>query len=234
MIFWKIFKIEFAQQLNALIWENAMNEILAAAMGHLATLFNGSMGWAIVCLALAVRLALFPLTLHLSRRILANQKKIKALQPQVEAIKERLNARPQEMFAEISALYKKNGVRMFDRSGILGMLVQLPVFALLYRAIGNAVSGRGTFLWMKNLASPDAALTAITVLLTAIASYYSSTAAADTAVLMTIVQVLVTALFVWKLSAGLGLYWSASALVNVIQTFALRYEGRRVSANAVQ
>jgi membrane protein insertase Oxa1/YidC/SpoIIIJ len=87
---------------------------------------------------------------------------------------------------------------------------------------------------MKSLASPDAALTAIILLLTAIASYYSSTAAADTAVLMTIVQVFVTALFVWKLSAGLGLYWSASAFVNAIQTFVLRYERRRVSANAMQ
>jgi YidC/Oxa1 family membrane protein insertase len=211
-----------------------MNEILAAAMGHLATLFNGSMGWAILCLALSVRLALLPLTLHLSRRMLANQKKIKALQPEVEAIRTRLKAHPQQMFAEISALYKKNGARMFDRSGILGTFVQFPVFVLLYRAIGNAISGRGTFLWMKNLASPDAALTAIVLLLTAIASYYSPTAAADTAVLMAIAQVVVTALIVWKLSAGLGLYWSASALVNAIQTFVLRYDRRRLSANAVQ
>ncbi|MEN3276249.1 MAG: hypothetical protein V7631_2039 [Massilia sp.] len=47
-----------------------MNDILASAMSCLALLFDGGMGWAILALALSVRLALLPLTLHLSRRML--------------------------------------------------------------------------------------------------------------------------------------------------------------------
>lgn len=208
-----------------------MNDILASSMSHLAMLFDGNMGWAILLLALTVRLALLPLTLHLARKMLSNQEKIKALQPEVDAIKARLAADPREMFTAISALYKKNGAHIVDRSSLMGALVQLPVFGLLYKAISNAVSGSGPFLWMKSLATPDAALTGIVLLLTAISAYYFPSAAADTATLMIVVQVLVTAFIMWKLSAGLGLYWAASAGVNTVQTFMLGHQRRRAGAH---
>ncbi|HAV36208.1 MAG TPA: hypothetical protein DCX52_07585 [Massilia sp.] len=202
-----------------------MNEILASAMTQLSMLFNGNMGWTILALALVVRLALFPLTLHLSRRMLANQQKIKTLQPQVDAIKARLASDPKAMFAAISALYKENDARMLDRSSLLGALVQLPVFGLLYKAITNASSG--SFLWIRNLASPDTALTLVVLALTAVAAYYAPTTAADTAMVMMAVQILVTAFILWKLAAGVGLYWAVSAFTSVVQSLVLRYEQRR-------
>jgi YidC/Oxa1 family membrane protein insertase len=204
-----------------------MNEILASVMSHLAMLFDGNMGWAILVLALTARLALLPLTLHLSRRMLSNQQKIKALQPQVDAIKARLADKPADMFAAMSALYKENGAHLVDRSSIIGTLVQLPVFGLLYRAISNASLGAGPFLWMKSLATPNAAVTAIVLVLTALSAYYFPSAGAGPATMMIVVQVLVTAFILWKLSAGVGLYWVASSFVNAVQTFVLRRERRR-------
>ena len=205
-----------------------MNDFLASAMTQFATLFDGNMGWTILALALVVRLALFPLTLHLSRRMMSNQEKIKALQPQVDAIKARLASDPRAMFAAISALYKENGARMFDRSSVLGALVQLPVFGLLYKAITTASSG--SFLWIRNLASPDTVLTLIVLMLTAVAAYYAPSTAADTAMVMMVVQILVTAFILWKLAAGVGLYWAVSALASVVQNFVLRYEQRRFAS----
>ena len=207
-----------------------MNDLLASAMAGFAMVFDGNMGWAILVLALAVRLALLPLTLHLSRRMLANGQKIKALQPQVDAIKARLAEKPAEMFAAISALYKANGAQVFDRSSIGGLLVQLPVFGLMYKAITHASSGAGPFLWMKSLATPDAALTGIVLLLTAVSAYYFPSAPGAPAMLMVAVQVLVTAFILWKLAAGVGLYWMASAFVGAVQTFVLRHERRRMAA----
>jgi YidC/Oxa1 family membrane protein insertase len=200
-----------------------MNESLASLMAFLASLFDGSMGWAILCLALAVRLVLLPLTLRLSRRMLANQQKMKALAPQVEAIRARLKDKPQEAFAAVSALYKEHGVQLFDRSSLIGALVQLPVFGLLYRTVSNASAGSGPFLWMKSLASPDAALTAVVLLMTGVAAYYFPSAS-DPAMLMVALQVVIMAFVLWKLSAGLGLYWAASSSVNVLQTVVLRRE----------
>jgi YidC/Oxa1 family membrane protein insertase len=204
-----------------------MNETLASLMSFLASLFDGSMGWAILCLALTVRFALLPLTLHLSRKALVNQQKIKALQPQVEAIRERLKDHPQEAFAAVSALYKENGVQLFDRSSLLGALIQLPVFGVLYKTVSNASAGKGAFLWIKSLASPDAALTAVVLLLTGVAAYYFPSASTGPATLMVMMQVLIMAFMIWKLSAGLGLYWAASSSVNVVQTVLLRRERNR-------
>lgn len=204
-----------------------MNEFLASAMTQLASLFDGNMGWTILTLAMLVRLVLFPLTLHLARKMLANQKKVKTLQPQVDAIKTRHANDPKAMFAAISALYKENGARMMDRSSLLGALVQLPVFGLLYRAISTASTG--AFLWIRNLASPDILLTGVVLLLTAIATYYSPAMAGETAMLMMLVQVAVIAFILWKVAAGVGLYWAVSAFANVVQNLVLRLEERRLA-----
>lgn len=210
-----------------------MHEVLASAMSEFSLLFGGSMGWAILALALAVRLALLPLTLNLARRMLANQEKIKALQPEVDAIKQRLAGKPQETFAAISALYRARGARVIDRSSVIGLLVQLPVFGLLYKAITSAGSGSGPFLWMKSLATPDAALSGLVLLLTAVAAYYMPSAAGGPAMWMIAVQVLVTAFILWKLSAGVGLYWLASATVSATQSLVLRRERRLAAAATV-
>ncbi|MBQ5946183.1 membrane protein insertase YidC [Massilia sp. ST3] len=201
-----------------------MNEFLGAAMSSLAQLFGGSMGWAILALALVVRLALLPLTLRLARRMLANQQKMKELQPQVDAIKQRLAADPKAMFAAISALYREHGVSLFDRSALVGALVQWPVFALVLKAVGNA--GTGAFLWIRNLATPDTALTMLVLLLTAVAAW-AMPSASGTPILMLVVQVVAMALVIWKLGAGMGLYWAASAFVNLVQGGVLRIEQRR-------
>jgi YidC/Oxa1 family membrane protein insertase len=40
---------------------------------------------------------------------------------------------------------------------------------------------------------------------------------------MMVIQVVVTSLIVWKLAAGLGLYWASSSLVGLFQTLWLRF-----------
>jgi YidC/Oxa1 family membrane protein insertase len=209
-----------------------MNEFLDGLMSLLASLFEGNMGWAILLLALTVRLALLPLTLHLSRKMLVNQRKIKSLQPQVDMIRERLKHNPQAMFAAVSELYSQNGVHVINRSSILGALVQLPVFGLLYKTVSNASAAGGSFLWIRNLASSDLALTSIVLLLTGIAAYYVPSGANPPAALMVAAQIAITAIFMWKLSAGLGLYWVASSGVSVIQNVVLRWEQKRIQQAA--
>jgi YidC/Oxa1 family membrane protein insertase len=199
-----------------------MNEMLASLMSHLAVLFDGSTGWAILALALA------------ARRMRANQKIVASLAPQVAEIRTRLADRPAEMFPAISALYKANGARLFDRSSLLGALLQLPVFGLLYKAVGNAGAGAGPFLWMRSLATPDAALTAIVLALTALSAYYLPSAAPDKAMLMMVVQVVVTAFILWKLSAAMGLYWAASSAVSLLQSGVLRFDERRLRIRAAK
>lgn len=157
-------------------------------------------------------------------------RQISELKPQVDAIRTRLAADPAAMLAAISVLYKQHGVALFDRSSLLGMLIQLPMFGLLYQAVSNAGAGKGGFLWMKSLASPDAVLTAIVLLLNAVSAYYFPSAAGGVPALMIVVQVAVTAFVMWKLSAAMGLYWAASASLNTVQTLMLHREQRRSAA----
>lgn len=208
-----------------------MTDQLLLLMSTLAGLFNGSLGWAILALSLAVRLALLPLTLNFARKMQANQQKVKALQPQLDAIKARLHDQPQQMMAEVSALYQANGVKLFDRSSLMGILIQVPVFGMMYSAITKVSAQGGPFLWLKNLASPDALLTAIVLVVTAVSAYYMPSAGGTAQTMMIVIQVIVTALFIWKLSAGLGLYWLASGSVGLLQSLMLRFEQRRRGAS---
>jgi YidC/Oxa1 family membrane protein insertase len=210
-----------------------MNELLDGLMSTLASHLGGSIGWAILLLALTVRLALLPLTLYLSRRMLTNRKKIRDLQPQVDVLKERLKHDPQAMFTAVSELYRQNGAHVVDRSSILGALLQLPVFGLLYKTVKNASAAGSPFLWMRSLAGFDLGVTAIVLVLTGIATYYLPTDSNASATLMVVAQMAVTAIFMWKLSAGLALYWVASSSVSVIQTFVMRYEQRHNMQSAV-
>lgn len=209
-----------------------MNDYSLTLMSTIASFFDGKMGWAILLLALAVRLVLLPLTLHLARRMLANQRKMQALQPQVEALKHSHKHDPQAMFAATSALYKQHGVQLFDRASMLGALVQLPVFGLLYKTISNASAAGGSFLWIRNLASFDAALAAVVLVVTGLAAYYFPSASGAPATLMVALQIGIAAFIMWKLSAGLGLYWAASSGVNLLQTVVLRREQQRAGRSA--
>ncbi len=207
-----------------------MNDLLLAMMSNLSQLFGGNMGWTILILSCAVRFALLPLTLHLARKMLANTRKIKALQPQVDEIKARLAGQPQQMMAEVSKLYQDNGAKFIDASSMMGALIQVPVFGLMYTAIGNVAPGGGSFLWVRNLANPDLLLTGLVLAITALSSYYFPSMGGNAQTMMVIAQVVITGLFIWKLSAALGLYWLGSSIVGGVQTVVLQLEQRRAAS----
>lgn len=196
----------------------------------LAELFDGNMGWSILVLSVAVRLILLPLTLHLSRKMLKNRRKIMALRTQVDEIKGRLADEPKQMMKEISKLHRDNGAKLFDISKIQIALIQLPIFGMMYGAINKAGSLGNQFMWIKSLASPDAFLTGLTLCFLAIGAYFLPHIGGNYQVFLVVLQVTITGLCIWKLSAGLGLYWLGSSIVGAIQTSVLRLEHDRHTA----
>jgi membrane protein insertase Oxa1/YidC/SpoIIIJ len=79
------------------------------------------------------------------------------------------------------------------------------------------------FLWMRSLASPDFLLTLVILSLTGVSAYLMPSASGQMRSTLSVLQVGVTFFIVWKLAAGLGLYWASSSLVGVFQTLWLRY-----------
>jgi YidC/Oxa1 family membrane protein insertase len=113
--------------------------------------FKWSYGFAIILLTITVRLCMFPL----SRKQALMAKKMQELQPELTALKEKYKATPEKFAQAQMDLFSKH--KCNPLSGCLWALVQLPIFFGLYQAFTISVEMRGSpFLWVNNLAAPDA------------------------------------------------------------------------------
>jgi YidC/Oxa1 family membrane protein insertase len=200
-----------------------MHDPILALIIFLAQQFGGSTGWAIVALSLGIRVALLPLTVRLSRRAMRNQEIVRALQPEIEALKKRFEKRPEKLFGEIGKLYRKHGYSPFDLPAMIGAFVQLPVFGMLYRAIGAALVSGERFCWIRSLAAPDFWLTVVVLALTAASGHLVPGMSGSARTMIITLQVGITFFIVWKLAAGYGLYWASSSAVGLAQTLWLRH-----------
>lgn len=107
-------------------------------------------GVAIILLTVLVRTIMYPLTL----KSMKNMKKMQALAPEMEKMREKYKDDQQEISKRMMELYKERGVNPLG--GCFPMLLQMPVFIALYRMLWNAFELRGApFLWVKDLSQPD-------------------------------------------------------------------------------
>ncbi len=108
-------------------------------------------GIAIVMLTILVRGMMFPI----SRKQAVSSKKMKDLQPQLTAIREKHKDDKQKLAQAQMDLYREADFNPF--AGCLPVFLQLPIFISLYQALNNWVDLRmASFLWIENLAAPDA------------------------------------------------------------------------------
>lgn len=95
-------------------------------------------GIAVIIVTIIVRLILFPL----ARKAIRSQMAMKAVAPEIEALKKKYKDKPEEQGRAMFALYKEKKVNPF--SGFLLLLLQLPVLLGLYW-----VFARGGFPMVK-------------------------------------------------------------------------------------
>lgn len=200
-----------------------MNDMVIALLAYLAQLLGGSLGWSIVVLSLGIRVALLPLTIGLARRARRNQEIMQRLQPEIERLKQRYEQKPERLFPEIRELYRKHDCNPFDIPTLIGSFIQLPIFGMLYSSIRASLGSSTVFFWIRNLALPDSLLTLVILFLTGLSVWLMPSTSQQTKNTLLVIQVAVTFFLVWKLAAGLGLYWASSSLVQVFQTLWLRY-----------
>src|SRR5574341_1262502 len=139
------------------VWEHFVG-LLGAALFVLAQAYGGNLGLAIITLSLCVRLTLLPVAIRLARRAEARQAKLLELQPEIRKLTARYRCDPRRLNAELFKLYRRHGLSLLDLRSFLGSLVQLPFGAGLYTAISRGLGEGGRFLWISNLARPDAIL----------------------------------------------------------------------------
>lgn len=88
-------------------------------------------GLAVVAATLIVKVVLMPL----SFAALRTQRAIKAIEPEMKAIREKLKDDKETQAKEMFALYKKYGVNPF--AGLLTLIIQLPIVIALYWVFNN-------------------------------------------------------------------------------------------------
>jgi len=112
-------------------------------------------GLVLLLFALIIKLITAPLT-HKST---VSMKRMQALQPRMEELKEKYAKDPQRLNAETMKLYKEEGVN--PMSGCLPILLQMPLLWALYIVFRTTISLRqeGFFWWIKDLSGPDTVFT---------------------------------------------------------------------------
>lgn len=116
--------------------------------------FIPNYGVAIILLTVLVRMVVFPLTIKSMR----SMKKMQALQPELQAIKERYKDNQQEFQKQMMLIYRERKINPL--AGCLPLFLQMPVFIALYRMLWNTFEIRGAdFLWVKDLSQPDSLFT---------------------------------------------------------------------------
>lgn len=105
--------------------------------------FTGSWGIAIILFTLIIRAITHPL----NKKQVVSMQKMQRLQPQVKVLQEKFKNDKEALNRETMQLYKDNKVN--PMAGCLPLLVQLPIFILLYQVLIKLVSTAGfsaTFL----------------------------------------------------------------------------------------
>ena len=112
---------------------------------------TGNYGVAIIIITVLQKIGFYPLTQKSYKSMQAMQ----AIQPKLEALKERYKGNTQKLNQEMMELYKRHGVNPFG--GCLPMVIQIPIFIALYNALGSSVElWRAPFaLWITDLSAPD-------------------------------------------------------------------------------
>jgi YidC/Oxa1 family membrane protein insertase len=114
----------------------------------------GNYGLSIVLLTACVKGVLWPLQNKANR----SMRKMSALAPKMQELKEKYKDDPTKMNQEVMKLYKEYGVNPVG--SCLPMMIQIPIFFGLFSMLGQAAELRNArFFWVHDLSQPDTLFT---------------------------------------------------------------------------
>ena len=175
----------------------------------------GNWGWSIVGLVLLLKIAFY----WLNAKAYSSMAKMKAINPKIQEMRERLKDKPQQMQQEMMRIYREEKVN--PMGGCLPIMIQIPVFIALYWVLLSTVEMRQApwIGWIADLSVKDPffilplLMTLSTLLQTAL-----NPAPPDPmqAKLMWIMPLMFSVMF-FMFPAGLVLYWLTNNLLSIAQ-----------------
>lgn len=116
-------------------------------------------GWAIILVALLIRLLLLPLGIKQMRSMKEAQAKMKVLQPELDKLKKKYANDKKKLQEEQMKLQQEHGIMQAQMAGCLPTLLQMPIlFAFYYALIGLAANGRlndAFFYFIPDISKPN-------------------------------------------------------------------------------
>jgi YidC/Oxa1 family membrane protein insertase len=208
-------------------WAGFFSKALLLSMNWLHNALSFSYGWAIIAITIIIKLLFWPLTQASTR----SMKRMQALQPQMNAIREKYKDDPVKANKKTMEYMKEHKVSPLG--GCLPMVLQIPVFFGFYSMIQSAIELRGAhFLWVKDLSQPDTLfmipgttfpfnllplIMGVTMLWQARLTPPSPGMDPMQAKMMRYMP-LMFIVFLYNFSAGLALYWTVQNLLTIAQT----------------
>ena len=175
----------------------------------------GNWGWSIVGLVLLLKIAFY----WLNAKAYASMAKMKAINPKIMEMRERLKGNPQQMQMEMMRIYREEKVN--PMGGCFPIMIQIPVFIALYWVLLSSVEIRHApwIGWVHDLSAPDPyfilplLMTASTLLQTAL-----NPAPPDPmqAKMMWFMPLIFSVMFFF-FPAGLVLYWLTNNILSIAQ-----------------
>jgi YidC/Oxa1 family membrane protein insertase len=177
--------------------------------------FIQNWGWSIVALVLLLKIAFY----WLNAKAYSSMAKMKAINPKIMEMRERLKSDPQKMQQEMMKIYREEKVN--PMGGCFPIMVQIPVFIALYWVLLSSVEMRNApwVGWIHDLSAPDpyfilpVVMTLTTMLQTAL-----NPAPPDPmqAKLMWIMPLVFSVMFFF-FPSGLVLYWITNNILSIAQ-----------------
>ncbi|MFM7801585.1 MAG: membrane protein insertase YidC [Limnohabitans sp.] len=175
----------------------------------------GNWGWAIVALVVVLKIAFY----WLNSQAYKSMGKMKAINPKIMEMRERLKDNPQQMQMEMMRIYREEKVNPLG--GCLPILVQIPFFIALYWVLLSSVEMRNApwVGWVHDLAAPDPWFI-LPLLMTAtslVQTWLNPTPPDPIQAKMMWFMPLAFSVMFFFFPAGLVLYWLSNNILSIAQ-----------------
>lgn len=108
------------------------------------------LGITIIILTVIIKLILYPL----NQKSIVSQRVMQAIQPQMEALKEKYKDNREKLSAAMMELYKKEKINPL--SSCVPILIQLPILIAVYQVFSSGLNGGNWNLLYSGVANPGA------------------------------------------------------------------------------
>ena len=208
-------------------WLTILAKPLYWLLNKLNNILN-NWGWSIVALVVLIKAGFYWLNAHAYK----SMAKMKAINPKIMDMRERLKDNPQQMQVEMMKIYREEKVNPLG--GCLPIAIQIPVFIALYWVLLSTVEMRNApwVLWIHDLAAPDTSLgiwfgvpigiLPIVMTLTTVLQTALNPAPPDPmqAKLMWIMPLAFSVMFFF-FPSGLVLYWITNNVLSIAQQWVI-------------